>query len=272
MLCILTALKAESEPLIKFFKLEKDSSFNFPVFINNDVIVVGIGVGKKNISKRVMTVHNQFKRFNLIFINIGIAGGSSKNSIVGKCYFINKIMDESGKKSYYPEIFIKHSFSEKKIKTFKNVVKKINQDFDFLVDMESFDIYKVCSKLVPIHRIVFLKIVSDYVNENFQKLNANYISELIFSNLIKFKIYFDSLIQFSKLNRNILNNDDVIWLKEITKVLSLTESQKIIILNKVKGFRLTKKNEKLPSFALKPPNSKTNQKKTLKKINDQLSI
>ena len=47
---------------------------------------------------------------------------------------------------------------------------------------------------------------------------------------------------------------------------------KTIIFNKVKGFRLRKKDEKLPSFAIKPPNSKSNQKKTLKEINDQLSI
>ena len=138
--------------------------------------------------------------------------------------------------------------------------------------MESFDIFKVCSKLVPIHRIVFLKVVSDYVNENFQKLNATFISELISNNLIRFKIYFDSLIQFSKLRSNILNNDDVTWLKEINKILSLTESQKTIIFNKVKEFRLRKKDEKLPFLAIKPPNSKSNQKKTLKEINDQLSI
>ena len=88
MLCILTALKAESKPLINFLKLRKDSSFDFPVFSNNDIILVAIGVGGKNISRRVINVYNQFKRFNLIFINIGIAGGNSKNSKIGKCYSI----------------------------------------------------------------------------------------------------------------------------------------------------------------------------------------
>ena len=68
----------------------------------------------------------------------------------------------------------------------------------------------------------------------FKKLNATFISELISNNMIRFEIYFDSLIQFSKLRSNILNNDDVTWLKEINKVLSLTESQKTIIFNKVK--------------------------------------
>ncbi len=272
MLCILTALKAESEPLINFFKLKKDSSFNFPVFINNDIILVAIGVGKKNISKRVITVHNQFKGFNLIFINIGIAGGSSKNSKIGECYFINKIMDENERKTYYPEIFIKHSFNEKNIKTYKNVVKNINEDFNFLIDMESFDIFKVCSKLVPIHRIVFIKVVSDYVDENFKKLNAIYINNLIANNMDRFRIYFNSLVQFSKLSRNILKKEDLIWLKEINKVLALTESQKTIIINSMKGFRLRKKDEKLPFFAIKPPDSKNNQKDILKKINAQLSV
>ena len=82
MLCILTALKAESEPLINFFKLRKDSSFDFPVFSNNDIILVAIGVGKKNISKRITTVHNQFIRFNLIFINISIL------LMLSKLYFL----------------------------------------------------------------------------------------------------------------------------------------------------------------------------------------
>ena len=80
------------------------------------------------------------------------------------------------------------------------------------------------------------------------------------------------MYQFSKLRSNILNNDDVTWLKEISKVLSLTESQKTIIFNKVKEFRLRKKDEKLPFLAIKAPNSKSNQKKILKEINDQLSI
>ena len=45
MICILSALKAESDPLINYFKLAKDTSFSFPVFLNNNIALVAIGVG-----------------------------------------------------------------------------------------------------------------------------------------------------------------------------------------------------------------------------------
>ena len=51
MQCILSALKSESEPFIKFYNLEKDSRFSFPVFRNKDLYLLGIGVGKKYIKK-----------------------------------------------------------------------------------------------------------------------------------------------------------------------------------------------------------------------------
>ena len=47
MQCILTALKAESKPLIDYFRLSKSKSFDFPVFENEalDLSLIGLGVG-----------------------------------------------------------------------------------------------------------------------------------------------------------------------------------------------------------------------------------
>ena len=71
MQCILTALKAESQPLINHFNLNRDTSFQFPVFKNNDLYLVGLGVGKKNIRNRIETFLNQNNPDLIQFINIG---------------------------------------------------------------------------------------------------------------------------------------------------------------------------------------------------------
>ena len=112
MQCILTALKAESQPLINHFNLNRDTSFQFPVFKNNDLYLVGLGVGKKNIKNRIETFLNQNNPDLIQFINIGIAGGNPKSTKIGGSYLLHKIKDETTGKTYYPDILIKHNFEE----------------------------------------------------------------------------------------------------------------------------------------------------------------
>ena len=46
MQCILSALKAESQPFIDYYDLERDNNFPFPVFRKKDLCLIAIGVGK----------------------------------------------------------------------------------------------------------------------------------------------------------------------------------------------------------------------------------
>ena len=70
MQCILSALKSESEPFIKFYNLEKDSRFPFPVFRKKDLYLVGIGVGKKYIESRVNDFIQKMENFLFLVIMI----------------------------------------------------------------------------------------------------------------------------------------------------------------------------------------------------------
>jgi hypothetical protein len=70
MQCLLTALKAESQPLIDHFGLTKDSSFLFPVFKRDNLYLIGIGVGKKRIKDRIETFCKHFIHEKIQFINI----------------------------------------------------------------------------------------------------------------------------------------------------------------------------------------------------------
>ena len=110
MQCLLTALKAESQPLIDHFGLTKDSSFLFPVFKMDNLYLIGIGVGKKRIKYRIETFCQYFIHEKIQFINIGIAGGNHSSTKIGACYLLHKIKDETTGKTYYPDILIKHNF------------------------------------------------------------------------------------------------------------------------------------------------------------------
>jgi nucleoside phosphorylase len=272
MLCILSALKAESEPLINYFQLDKDPSFNFPVFLNNDIALVAIGVGKKKISDRINSFFLKFKKENIYFLNFGIAGGHSKHSKIGSCYLINKIQDDLTKKSFYPDIIIKHSFKEKDIITVKTPISNESNRYYSLVDMEASEIFNTCKNLVPIHHLSFLKIVSDYTNFENQEFNSFYIENLINPLLNKINTYVFDLNLFLSEEKSILTVDDAIWLKNISNLLSLTASQYQIIRYKVIGFRLKTPNKLLPQDKIIPPKFKQHQKQIFEKLNDQISI
>ena len=273
MLCILSALKAESEPLINYFKLVKDSSFDFPFFINQNIALVGIGVGKKNISNRINAFFKKFKGENIFFINIGIAGGNSKNSHLGECYLINKIIDNNIiKKNFYPDILIKHFFKEKDITTDDKIVSGNNENYNSLVDMESSEVFINCIKLVSIHQISFLKIVSDYYDLNNQHFEKDYIQLLVKNKINDITQYLNNLNLFIKSRFSILTRADMEWLEKISTVLSLTVYQKQVMKYKVMGFRLNTPDKYLPKYDFIIPKSKMHQKLILKKIIDEISI
>ena len=272
MICILSALKAESDPLINYFKLAKDTSFSFPVFLNNSIALVAIGVGKKKISDRINSFFLKFKKENLYFLNIGTAGGHSQHSKIGSCYLINKIQDDLTKKSFYPDIIIKHPFNEKDIITVENPINNQSNRYYSLVDMEASEIFNTCKNLVSIHHLAFLKIVSDYTNFENQEVDSFYIKNLINPLLDKINTYIFDLNLFLSERKSILTVDDTKWLKNISNLLLLTVSQYQIIRYKVIGFRLKTPNKLLPKEKVMIPTSKQHQKQIFEKLNDQISI
>ena len=272
MLCILSALKAESDPIINFFKLKKDSSFKFPVFVNQDIALIGIGVGSGNIPSRINIFFEKFKKENIFFINIGIAGGNSEDTKIGECFLINKIKDDFNKKSFYPDILIKHLFKEKDITTVQNIVSNDSGDYNSLIDMESSVIFDTCKNLVSPHRISFIKIVSDHFNKDNQSFDFHYIKNLINNSMDKIEKYFINLKFIINKEVSILTNEDNLWLDNISSILSLTVSQKQFIKYKVTGYRIKNPSKCLPKDKIEVPISKFNQKKILKKLSDKISI
>jgi len=180
---ILTALKAESKSLIHHFNLQRDLSFNFPVFTSQNISLAGIGIGKSHVHDRIEKLLEAADNSMLQFINIGIAGGNKKTTSIGTCYLINKINDEATSRSYHPDILVKSSFQERMVTTVESGIVEGDRQYDELVDMESSEIFRVCSSHVPVHHLAFLKIVSDHMDESVFDVKPSAVSDLVDSNL-----------------------------------------------------------------------------------------
>tara|TARA_B110000444_G_C18696238_1_gene526708 strand:- start:129 stop:725 length:597 start_codon:yes stop_codon:yes gene_type:complete len=183
-ICFLTALKAEATPLINQFKLIRDHKYNFPVFKNHNYSLIVIGVGYPKIKERFSGFFKNKSVFKFHkIINIGISGGNKKSVIIGEPYLIKEVLEGASKKSF--TLFIK----QKKISTLKSLtsVKKPiyanSQKYIDLVDMEAYKICEILEEYKIIDKLMIIKIVSDYMDEDIFKLAKEDINTLIKKNI-----------------------------------------------------------------------------------------
>tara|TARA_B100000427_G_scaffold251955_1_gene215226 strand:+ start:565 stop:1383 length:819 start_codon:yes stop_codon:yes gene_type:complete len=270
MQCILSALRSESQPFIHYFHLERETSFNFPVYRNNDLYLLGIGIGKKLIKKRVSTFFKNMNKPSVQFINIGLAGGKKGIHEIGDIFLINKIKDEASQKLLYPDILIKHPFQESGITTVDKSIGDGGAKYQDLVDMEASEIFKICSQLSSINNIAFIKIVSDHMDIAFNNFNNEFILNLIEAKLVPIGNFIKSFKINEDLNKNILNNVDLEWLKQTIKILRLTKTQEIYLEKYLKGYRIRKSGNIYPILPSKRPESKINRNKIFQNICEEL--
>ncbi len=271
MQCILTALKAESQPLIDHYGLKRDSVYSFPVFKKNDLCLIGLGVGKKNIHNRISTFYNSVKPDYIQFINIGIAGGNPSTTEIGNCYVLNQIQDLANEQTYYADCLIKHDFEERSLVTVEEVFSDGADNFPGLVDMEASEIFKVCASLTSVHRLAFLKIVSDHMDMDFNKILALPISKMISDHIKLIDLFLSRFKTLSQLETPILSEKDKKWSEELVKKLSLTETQSQQLFHYTKGFRLRNRELCFPEIDQIKPKSKADRNHLFKEICDRLS-
>ena len=92
--CLITALKAESDPFIQRLKLKRDSTLDLPYFVNQklNVGLIGVGVGKKNIKSRINDFFKLINHKDVQFINVGIAGGKKSRTNIGELFILIKYL------------------------------------------------------------------------------------------------------------------------------------------------------------------------------------
>ena len=270
--CLITALKAESEPFIHHLKLEKDNSFDFPCFIyqrlNGELI--GVGVGKKKIESRICDYLKSKSHEIVQFINIGVAGGKKDKTNIGELFLINEIHDENSTQKYYPDILIDHDMTESSITTVENPIHDGGKKYDALVDMEAHEIFSICSKFVPVHDISIIKIVSDHMDGKEFFSQPSIISELFKEKMDEIIYFINQFKLIDKIVTPILLEKDMVWIKNTKGKYLLTASQVDQLINYAKGYRLRNHDNALPELDIQIPKTKNNQKDTFKLICEKL--
>ena len=74
--CIISALKAEAEPLANYYGLKQNLSYDYPFYGTDEMKIICTGVGRKNINDVLINFSQRIpKNTQTQFINVGIAGG-----------------------------------------------------------------------------------------------------------------------------------------------------------------------------------------------------
>lgn len=221
MIYILTAIYAEAQALIQYFRLKKDSSRTcFQVFQNfeNDfensfgdketkICLIVTGTGSVPAAAAVSSICTEYKAGQGDFLlNIGICAavqGKNTDSAgrhyqAGDIFLCSKIREQSTGKTFYPDILYRHGFQEAQIitgarpYTIPNTVEEDIESGEFtLYDMEAAAVYQAGLYFFGAHQISFLKIISDFGDG--QNVTPDDVKQLIGRNMERIAQYITSL-------------------------------------------------------------------------------
>ncbi len=222
---IVTALHCEAKPLISLFDLKKDpSSTQFDLFRNAEITLIVSGMGKIRSAVATTCVLNNRSEHAAV-INFGICGSANAQRKIGDVCVINKVTDHASGREFFPDPIRKIEFPESSLVTFDRPVVTENisgMNLD-LVDMEASGFFQAAAMFLGPHRIVCLKIISDFLE--LSHISKEFISGLVEKNLPYIEKCIRHLQEVSPLPALIFSESEVELLASIRTRLRLTETQ-----------------------------------------------
>ncbi len=223
MIYISVSMYIEAQPFVKKLNLKKDFRFKkFEVFKSNEVILIITGVGK---IKSAIALTYLFSKYEIkssdLFINIGVAGSIDKNILIVSLFICNKIIDNDKNKTFYPDMILKHPFKETSIETFSSIVDKSNLNIKgILIDMEAAGLYQAALVFMEPHQIIFIKIVSDYLDT--KDLTIKHISNLVDEKSLQIIRFINDIKDVFYYDNEVLSKEDIKALDILTQNLKLS--------------------------------------------------
>jgi len=179
MLGIICAMHCEAAPLISHYELKKNMDIPwFECYQRDDLILIISKVGRIRAAAATSFFFTQFKDPRGL-VNTGVAGSLS-NHPLGGVFLINKIINKADNRIFLPDILFPNALPEASLLTSEVFVSTVQPEFPGaeLVDMEASAIFEAASLFAGPERVMFLKIVSDYLVLS-DCLNKEKISSLI---------------------------------------------------------------------------------------------
>ena len=178
MTTIMTALYAEAQPIIEKYRLQKVPDTPFPCYTSDTFTLLVSGMGLLNSAiAATWYLSTQTKPEKLV--NIGICASGRKETSIGACYRVRKIVDAPGGKVWHLPPKALH-LPQASVTTYAAPQNKIDAKTE-LIDMESSGFYTAATKFLPKEAIALFKIVSDHGTSEIP--DADFVHELISRNL-----------------------------------------------------------------------------------------
>ena len=245
MIYIAVALTVEAKPLITYFKLKKDNEIKkYQVFKNEEIIlmITGSGMLQGAIAATYVLGSLDIGEED-IFLNLGICGAVKDNISIGDIILCNKIINNSSKKNFYPDMLFKHKFREGTLETFFHVVDKrieLDKIQGEIVDMEGAGICEAASLFFSQYQINVIKIVSDYLSTS--EITPEKVMELIENKIDKIAKWLEERKKFYVGNKEIFTFEEKENIKKIEENLKLTESMHYEFIELMQYYKIQNKS------------------------------
>ena len=255
---LLIALKSEARPLIRGLNLSQQTKPCNRFYKNEDVGLLITGIGDEIVERDIFNIVNYINPIALL--NIGICGCTDKSYEIGTLFYVNKLSYNKTKEDFYPDTVVKTALPNCCIITYETEqmdnAKHLNNDRNYLVDMESAIIFKLFSEKFGPHNLQFLKVISDHLSE--KEFHCVTVEKLIESSLHDIKEFINTYNSFVKL-QSYLPKLFYDFIESICRNLKLTSTQRI------KLYRLAKSKYLQKSTMIDDLNSLTQLKSVNKK-------
>lgn len=202
MVYVFCAFYGECSGLIKHYNLKKrqtDKYYRFDVFENENqpVRIILTGQGSVMAAAALSGAASFFGiKAEDAIINVGTCAG---NYEPGQVFICNKITEEATGRTFYPDMILRSSLSERELVTAPVVIRKsiheyANNDSHNMVlyDMEAAAIYQAANLYVGPHRMGFVKVVSD--NGDIEGLTPDFIKGLMAGAVDEIASYVDMFV------------------------------------------------------------------------------
>ena len=182
--CIISALRAEAEPLVDYYKLEQDLSYDYPLYKGEDIRIICTGVGRKNIRRVLINFYSKLSNEpNYQFINIGIAGAKKGVCKIGQCFIIDSISDDKSDSIYQLNNVFETQILTQNITTVSEPISNSGNKYRSLVDMEAHEICTVVDSYDDLENLFIIKIISDFMDVSRKYFRFDTIYDLVDNNI-----------------------------------------------------------------------------------------
>lgn len=252
MICIVTALSFEAQPLIEHYNLTNIENSYFRIYKSEDIMLIISGVGKLRSAVATTYVLSQIENIDrAAAINIGLCGAYNRDYAIGTPILINKIADMDTGYEYFPDILFSHDMIEGELETHAKAVsrggnaKTNEKQGKRFVDMEAAGFFEAASSFLPPHRISCIKIVSDYLEG--ERIHRKDVVKAIEGAVPQVQTIHRVMSQDIENMVDIFDANDIEYLEDISRHLRLTVTQRHELFDTAFKYKL-RTGKSLPMF------------------------